>query len=75
VRSSGALQETSAHAAAVLTAVQQDKQNAEVIAPFVHTLVKFMADKVVAEGSLEKPSDDPIVWSRTAARDCHACVL
>jgi hypothetical protein len=54
-------------AASVLKAVQQDEHKGDVVAPYMHTLVKFMADKTLGSGSLEKPSDDPTAWDSTAS--------
>lgn len=54
-------------ASTVLEAVQQDQQNGDGVAPHLQTLVKFMADKALGSGSLEKPSDDPAAWSGVAS--------
>jgi hypothetical protein len=53
---------TYAAAAAVLEAIQQDEQKGKAVEPYVHALAKFMADKALGTGSLEKPSDDPATW-------------
>jgi hypothetical protein len=58
---------TCAAATAVLEAVQQDVENGKAVEPYVHTLVKFMADKALGSGSLEKPSDDATTWSGVAS--------
>jgi hypothetical protein len=54
-------------ATSVLKAVQQDQRKGDVVAPYMHTLVTFMADKALGKGSLEKPSDDIAAWERAAS--------
>jgi hypothetical protein len=58
-------QATLSGATDVLEAVQQDERSGDIVAPYVHALVKFMTNKALG-GSLEKPSDDPSAWADAA---------
>jgi hypothetical protein len=53
-------------AAQVLEAVQQDGASGEHVVPYVQALVEFMTKKL-SGGNLEKPSDDPKVWTGVAS--------
>jgi hypothetical protein len=58
---------TQAAAAAVLEAVQKDTESGKAVEPYVHALVKFMTDKALGGGALEKPSDHDAIWSDVVA--------
>jgi hypothetical protein len=57
-----------AGASAVLQAIQQDEKMSDVLAPYMQTLLRFMTDKIIGQGSLEKPSDDPSSWNNVASK-------